>query len=327
MVSVSFLILLIISVGTMLSEIGLQRLWIRKMHSLKIEQITKDYGPSWHEKTKLGTPTMGGVVFIPLFILFAILCSFGIKLTTRTIIIYSYPIAASIVGLIDDWMKHSKASSDGLTSRQKFLLQVIVTFIWAMLIGPETIDFIPGISLPIYLSLPLLLFIGVGFQNAVNVTDGLDGLATGAMLISLIFALVISALSNHITPVDCAVLLFGIGLCVGFLWHNSNPATVFMGDVGAHFFSGLLLAFCVSNGTVLTIIPLGFLFGIEIISVSLQIFAIRKFNRRIFKMSPIHHHFELCGWKENKIINRFLIAHTTGIIILVVIFYAIVENI
>ena len=112
---------------------------------------------------------------------------------------------------------------------------------------------------------------------------------------------------------------------MGFLWHNSNPATVFMGDVGAHFFAGLLFAVCVASRSALFIIPLGFLFGLEIISVSIQIFAIRKLHRKVFLMSPVHHHFEMLGWNEKKIVSRFLIVHATGVFLLIILFYRITE--
>ena len=307
----------------MITEILMQSFWIRKMHSLKIEQVTKEYGPSWHEKTKIGTPTMGGVVFIPVYIL-ALAVFFAasvIEFDWKHVALYSYPVLAAVTGFIDDWMKHTKNSSDGLTSLQKLSLQIFVTLAWIFMISPQNIEFLPGVVLPVWITVPVILFAGVGFQNAVNVTDGLDGLAAGAVLISLLFAVLFLSVSRA----DLFMLFCSIGITMGFLWHNSNPATVFMGDVGAHFFAGLLFAVCVSAKSAAFIVPLGFLFGLEIISVSIQIFAIRKLHRKVFLMSPVHHHFEMLGWNENKIVSRFLIVHATGVFLLIIMFYRIAE--
>ncbi|MEG1836913.1 MAG: phospho-N-acetylmuramoyl-pentapeptide-transferase [Synergistaceae bacterium] len=307
-----------ILVFSFLIEILMQNFWIMKMHSLKIEQITKEYGPSWHEKTKLGTPTMGGVVFIPVYLIAMVIASIlnPEMFNPRGVLIYSYPILVAVIGFVDDWIKHAKNSSDGLTSKQKLFLQLIATVLWTICVYATGNRFFLEFSLPIYILLPIVTFISVGFQNAVNVTDGLDGLATKAMLISFLFALFFMKMNIFST----VSLFCGIGICIGFLWHNSNPATVFMGDVGAHFLAGLLLSICVASSNTLIIIPLGFLFGIEILSVSIQIFSIRCFHKKVFRMSPIHHHFEMLGWKENKIVSRFLIIHTIGIFMLIMLF-------
>ena len=110
--------------------------------------------------------------------------------------------------------------------------------------------------------------------------------------------------------------VMAIALCLGFLWHNCNPASVFMGDVGAHFLAGLMLSLCICSGAVFYIIPACFFFGVEICSVAIQIVAIRRFHKKVFKMSPIHHHFEMSGWKETQIVTRFWIIHLLGVIFL-----------
>lgn len=294
-------------------EIAMQRLWTAKMHKMKIEQVTKKYGPCWHEKTKMGTPTMGGIVFIPVMLVSSVLICFvyGLDNWSTAMQVISYPILAAAVGFVDDWLKYTKHSSDGLKSLQKLLLQVIVTVAWASWVLPDSLYIMPSFAISKIYALLLVSFIGVGFQNAVNVTDGLDGLAAGCSLISLIGALFFLPYS----PLLALVTISGCGIALGFLWHNANPASVFMGDVGAHFFAGLLLSVSLASGAFIFILPLGFMFGIEIISVSVQIFAIRRLKRKVFLMSPIHHHFEMLGWKETQIVFRFLIIHTVGMVV------------
>lgn len=293
------------------AELILQKYWIKAMHRMKIEQVTKLYGPSWHEKTKMGTPTMGGIVFIPVILLCLPLIKAVAPDCTWEYMakVVSYPILAAFVGFIDDWLKHTRHSSDGLSSLQKLALQVAVTVPWAVWVSGPLYVILPGVELPRAIYVLLVVFIGVGLQNAVNVTDGLDGLAAGCALISFLGALVFIGTG----PSMLLVLASACGICLGFLWDNANPAAVFMGDVGAHFFAGLLLSVCINSGALIFVIPLGFFFGIEIFSVLIQIIAIRGFHRKVFKMSPIHHHFEMSGWKENTIVVRFWIMHLLGI--------------
>lgn len=300
-------VLLIFSLS---AEIFLQKLWTAKMHSMKIEQVTKLYGPAWHEKTKMGTPSMGGIVFLPvlaasLYIAHVINPYADVARMTR---IASYPLLAAGVGFLDDWLKYTKHSSDGLKSLQKLALQTVVTVPWVMWVVTGPMSILPWVTLPRAVSVIIVSFIGVGFQNAVNVTDGLDGLAAGCSLISFMGAL--AFLGGD--PATVLAIASAAGICLGFLWHNANPASVFMGDVGAHFFAGLIFSLCVDSGVLLLIVPLGFLFGIEIISVAIQIIAIRGFKRKVFLMSPIHHHFEMLGWTETQIVTRFWIIHIVG---------------
>ncbi len=317
-----------------LAEIFLQEKWIKVMHRRKIEQVTKLYGPAWHEKTKLGTPTMGGVVFAAV----ALLCvpvlmwytrdmfvglyepgaSFFAKYAfflTESAAVLSYPILAGAVGFADEWLKYRRHSSDGFTSRQKLALQILVTLPWAAWMFFRTDYAIVGVmrSFPVFVA--VVTFIGVGLQNAVNVTDGLDGLAAGCSLITFVALLPLTLLVGG-GPIHGMYNVMAICLCLGFLWHNCNPASVFMGDVGAHFLAGLMLSLCICSGGLFYIIPACFFFGVEICSVAIQIVAIRRFHRKVFKMSPIHHHFEMSGWKETQIVTRFWIIHLLGVIFL-----------
>lgn len=264
----------------MFAEIILQNLWISKMQTLKVEQVTKLYGPSWHEKTKMGTPTMGGVVFpiVTLLSLFLLYIAEEQLQTARIFTIVSYPFMAAFVGLLDDFLKYKRRSSDGLRSMQKLFLQIAVTLLWVMCFMPDNYELISGIPIPNAVFVAIVVFIGVGFQNAVNVTDGLDGLAAGCTLISFLGALAFL----FPDPLTALMIASACGICLGFLWHNANPARVFMGDVGAHFFAGLLFSICLESGALLMIIPLGFMFGMEIISVALQIFTLRMFKKECF---------------------------------------------
>ena len=305
-------IFLLLFFSCFIAEILFQKIWILKMNSLQIKQQVKLYGPSWHKNTKLGTPTMGGVVFIPV-LLISIACLYFTKTFEPNDTIYkivTYTILTASIGFIDDWIKYVRNSSDGLKSIQKLILQIIITLPWVIWVLPNGLELLPGYILPTIPSILLVTFMGVGFQNAVNVTDGLDGLATGCMLISVVGA--IGFFGND--PILLWILISTFGILLGFLWQNFNPAEVFMGDIGSHFLAGLLFSLSLCSGVFIVIIPFSFIFGIEIFSVAIQIISIRCFNKKVFLMSPIHHHFELLGWKETQIVIRFWIIHIIGML-------------
>lgn len=300
------------------SSLFLQRVWIARMRQLKIGQIIKKYGPQAHlEKT--GTPSMGGIV--ALFVApFALVCTaFSNQAPPGDLLwIWLYPFLAASVGLLDDLLKFRSNSSEGLSSLQKLTLQIVVTLPWAIWAASRGLYWLPGLQIGTASAIPLLLFMGVGVQNAVNVTDGLDGLAGGAVAISLATALFI--FEERALTISAAL---GLAMLLAFLWHNTNPASLFMGDVGAHFWAGLLISLCVAANSLLLVFPLCFLFGIELVSSAIQIVSIRKFGRKVFKMSPLHHHFELCGWSEPTIVTRFWLAHVIGMAFLFAVVYSI----
>lgn len=271
-------------------------------------QIIKEYGPKAHT-TKAGTPSMGGVCFLALSATAGAILVASNMITTRDFLsLWGFPVLAGLIGFWDDWKKFTSKSSEGLTSIQKLLAQVLVTLPWAVFYASRGIDLIPNVTLSYSWTLFWLFFLGVGVMNAVNVTDGLDGLATGMFCISLIATVLLTRQK---------VILFSViilvACLVAFLWDNSHPARLFMGDVGAHFLGAFLINLCVQYGSFGMVVPLSFFFGIELLSVLIQIVAIRVFKRKVFYMSPLHHHFEILGWSEVKIVVRFWILHLVGI--------------
>ena len=301
-------------------EIMLQEFWIKLQRAglINLFQKQKSYGPTIVER-KADTPSMGGVVFIVMAVALCISGNADYK-------IWLFAIACGVIGFIDDGLKSYQRSSEGFSSLVKLILQVIFSTVYAVLVALNFDIYLWGdILSPIWVSIPLIIFFSVGLQNAVNVTDGLDGLAAGSVALSLVALVIISGELNY----DIAV---AFGIVIGFLWHNSHTAKVFMGDVGSHFLAGLLFALILFNGSILLVLPLSFLFGIEIITVTIQIFSIRIFDRRIFRMAPLHHHFQRLNrdvayivpssdWEESLIVNRFYIVHICGMALLYVILW------
>ena len=296
------------------TQIFCEKFVINYLHKKHVEQVTKEYGPTWQEKEKMGTPSMGGVTFpLVMCLLMMLNCYlFSENQINDFFVLFLYPSFVGLIGFYDDWLKNMKHSSDGLKSLQKLFLQVLITTITILFtLKYQTPNFF-GLKIPMWLYVICLIFLGVGLQNAVNVTDGLDGLAAGLSLFSFL-ALAVILFHNNLLMLTS---FSACGLCLGFLWHNSKPATIFMGDTGAHFLAGIIFAVCLVANRVFLSIPVSFLFGIEILSVSIQIFAIRVLHRKVFRMSPIHHHFELMGYSETKIVARFYIVHIIGILVL-----------
>ena len=293
-----------------LAAVFLEGCWIRLVRKWEIRQVEKSYGLASHIERKSGTPTMGGVVF-PLVCILGLAAAGGIRWGAIPAI-WGLPFGAFAVGFTDDWLKFSNRSSEGLKSMEKLALQALVALPWsAYVVLVDRVSLVPGISFHPLPAIGLLAFFAVGMMNAVNVTDGLDGLAAGTSGISflgLVFLL------GSLSPEAATAACIGLGLCAGFLWHNAYPAAVFMGDGGSHFLGGLLVSLCVVGGGLPFLIPFGFLFGVELVSVAIQILAIRGFKKKVFRMSPLHHHFELMGWAETQVVVRFWLVHAGGMI-------------
>ncbi len=264
--------------------------------------------PEGHAE-KEGTPTMGG-----LLILFAMAVPFLIlsSRSTAAMTVLFATLACGAIGFVDDWMKIVKKRSLGLSGRWKMaalvVVAIVLTVIAVRVVGvPTTIDArILGYSFeigPIVFGVVVFLVLA-GATNAVNLTDGLDGLAAGTMAIAL---LAYVGMTFVVTGQrDMAILAATLtGACVGFLWFNSYPASIFMGDTGSFALGGAIAALAVMTKTEVLLVFIGGIFVLEAISVLVQVIVFKRTRRRVFLMAPVHHHFEMAGWSETKIIVRF----------------------
>jgi phospho-N-acetylmuramoyl-pentapeptide-transferase len=307
---------------------------IRKLISLKFGQPIRTAAEvhKLHELhgSKKGTPTMGGLLLIGSIVISTLLWAKP-ENPFVWLVLFSAVFLGGI-GFYDDWLKVTKKSSDGISSRLKFVLQCLLAGIFTLffLTNPKLSAmaqqlFVPFFKEPLVLGMGVLTFIFyllviVGTSNAVNLTDGLDGLATGCTAtVAATYAVLVYVAGNIKTAtylqvpfvpyagelaVICVALL---GACLGFLWWNAHPARVFMGDTGSLAIGGMLGAVAICCKQELLLVIVGGVFVMEAMSVILQVASFKTTGRRIFKMSPIHHHFELSGWKENTVIVRFWI--------------------
>lgn len=282
--------------------------------SKKMNQPIYEMGPRWH-KSKAGTPTMGGIFFITAILLtVAVLSFFAIPKDALIPVWITLGMAVLFagVGFVDDYAKLIKKQNEGLKAYQKFVLQLLVStlYIGAMcaLGYMDTVIPIPFTDIKWDLEIafyPLAVILLVGVDNSVNLTDGIDGLcATVTAVVAAFFAIIGNALmmpslGNGITLFAGA--LFG-GM-IGFLVYNWNPARIFMGDTGSLFLGGMVTGLAFLTDNPLLILVVGLIYIIETVSVILQVGSYKLFKKRIFKMAPIHHHFEKCGWGERKIVT------------------------
>jgi phospho-N-acetylmuramoyl-pentapeptide-transferase len=307
---------------------------IRKLISLKFGQPIRTAAEvhKLHELhgSKKGTPTMGGILLIGSVVVSTLLWAKP-ENPFVWLVLFSAVFLGGI-GFYDDWLKVTKKSSDGISSRLKFVLQCLLAGIFTLyfLTNPKLSVtaqqlFIPFLKEPLLLGMGVLTFIFyllviVGTSNAVNLTDGLDGLATGCTAtVAATYAVLVYVAGNFKTATylqvpfvpyagELAVLCVALlGACLGFLWWNAHPARVFMGDTGSLAIGGMLGAVAICCKQELLLVIVGGVFVMEAMSVILQVASFKTTGRRIFKMSPIHHHFELSGWKENTVIVRFWI--------------------
>lgn len=281
--------------------------WLR---SLKAGQSIREIGPKWHN-TKAGTPTMGGLVFISA----SLLCIFtGIGTGDWThLLVLAFALAFGLIGFLDDYIGIKKKRNLGLTSWQKLLLQLVVSAVYLFVLyrmGHLSCDlWIPFTSLhptinPV-LYIAFAVFVIVGCVNAVNLTDGIDGLATGVTIPVMIFFTVTAVAAQKFALALFPAALLG-GLC-GFLCYNFHPAKAFMGDTGSLFLGGAVCGLAFALDMPLILILVGLVYIVETLSVILQVTYFKlTHGKRIFKMTPIHHHFELCGWSEVKIWTVFV---------------------
>lgn len=279
------------------------------LRKLKMGQTERVEGVQSHLK-KAGTPTMGGVIFL---ISTAVTSLFYIKDYPRIIPVLFLTLGFGIIGFLDDYLKVVLKRSDGLLPWQKFLLQILLTGVFVFYIMNYT-DISLTIRIPFWsghylnlgwLAIPVLFFAVIGTVNGVNFTDGLDGLASSVTLIVAVFFTAVSVgLKGGVEPITCAV----VGGLMGFLLFNVYPAKVFMGDTGSLALGGFVAGAAYVMQMPLFILLVGIIYLVEVVSVILQVGYFKATHgKRIFKMAPIHHHFELCGWSETRVVAVFSI--------------------
>lgn len=280
------------------------------LRKLKMGQTERVEGVQSHLK-KAGTPTMGGVIILGSVLLTSV---FYIKEYPKIIPVLFVTLGFGLIGFLDDYLKVVMKRSDGLFPKQKMALQIVVTAVFAYYLVKVTnvpmtllIPFSSGKYLDIgWLSIPLLFVVVIGTVNGVNFTDGLDGLASSVtVLVATFFTVVAVGARSGIEPVTCAV----VGALLGFLLFNVYPASVFMGDTGSLALGGFVASTAYMLQMPLFIVIVGLIYLIEVLSVMIQVTYFKKTGgKRIFKMAPIHHHFELCGWSETRVVAVFAVA-------------------
>ena len=292
--------------------------FIPELHKLKFGQSIREEGPKSHQK-KSGTPTMGGIMII-LGIMLGTLAA--APWTPEVLLAVFIMLGHFVLGFLDDYIKVVKKRNLGLKARQKLagqiLIAVVTMYVATQVLGIDTDIWIPGLDENVSLGAlyyPLVLFVLVGTSNAVNLTDGLDGLAAGTVAIAASAFAVVSVLTGH---GDLAYLCVAMAAaCLAFLRFNAHPAKVFMGDTGSLALGGALAAVGILTHTEILLAVIGFVFVCEALSVIIQVISFQTTGKRVFRMSPIHHHFELGGWSEWKVVTVFwcvgLIASVVGL--------------
>ena len=316
---------------------------IERLKELQVKQYIREEGPKGHQ-AKAGTPTMGGVLIVASMVIPTLL--WADLRNPYVLLAVGATLSFGAIGFLDDYSKVVRKRNQGLTARGKFLLQVVTCVaVGAVLIGLQTKgEYSTQLSVPFLKKLhpdlvvnswlqhrytwplaflPFVIFLVIviaGFSNGVNLTDGLDGLAIGCVLISAMALTVITYLSSNARFADyleiqkipdaaeltifCGSLM---GASLGFLWYNAHPAQVFMGDVGSLALGGAIGTVAVILKQEILLISIGGIFILELLSVIIQVTSFKLTGKRVFRMAPLHHHFELMGWSESKIIVRFWI--------------------
>ena len=292
--------------------------FIPELHKLKFGQSIREEGPKSHQK-KSGTPTMGGIMIILGITLGTLVAA---PWTPEVLLAVFIMLGHFVLGFLDDYIKVVKKRNLGLKARQKLagqiLIAVVTMYVATQKLGIDKDIWIPGLDENVSLGAlyyPLVLFVLVGTSNAVNLTDGLDGLAAGTVAIAASAFAVVSVLTGH---GDLAYLCVAMAAaCLAFLRFNAHPAKVFMGDTGSLALGGALAAVGILTHTEILLAVIGFVFVCEALSVIIQVISFQTTGKRVFRMSPIHHHFELGGWSEWKVVTVFwcvgLIASVAGL--------------
>lgn len=281
---------------------------IRILKNLQFGQSIREEGPESHKK-KSGTPTLGGLIF--LFTLTITTLSF-IKPTTEILLLLFITLGNGAIGFLDDFIKISMKRNLGLTSKQKLAAQFLISVVFLFFLQKQGLDtniYIPGTELSFDLSwfyYAFVLFLVIGTTNATNLTDGLDGLLAGTSIISIAsFGIIAFTLGN--SEIGMFSVAF-VGSLLGFLMFNKNPAKIFMGDTGSLAIGGSLVGMAVILKMEILLAVIGGVFVIETLSVILQVTSFKLRKKRIFKMSPLHHHYELSGYSEVQVVRGFWVA-------------------
>ncbi len=301
------------------------KIGIPELHKLHFGQTIREEGPRWHEK-KQGTPTMGGLLFIPaalIAFLAALLAAaltncnlFGVPYdTVRLLAGAGLALGCGLIGFADDYIKVVKKRNLGLTAMQKLLLQLLVAAAYAVVLyiyghGSFRVPFFGTVNWGVWF-IPFCIFVVVAMTNATNLTDGVDGLCGMTSFVAALAFLMLAGIGGLYGECLQAVAL--AGALAGFLLWNLHPAQVFMGDTGSLFIGGMLTGLAFGIEQPFLLVPVGILYIAENLSVILQVGYFKlTHGKRLFKMSPLHHHFELCGWSENRIVTIFTAVTVVG---------------
>ena len=296
-------ITIIAGIISFIVAVALSPIIIPLLRRLKFGQSIRAIGPSWHNK-KSGTPTMGGIIFIIAIAVSLVLSTKAVD--NRVIFAFMCSLGFGIIGFIDDFIKVVLKRNLGLRAWQKLSLQIIVAVLFVF-VGLHTGDLSTSINIPFYnipfdigiLYIPFAIFVMLGAVNSVNLTDGIDGLATSVTVIVMLFFGIVA--TNHLSLFAYVT----VGGLLGFLLFNKYPARVFMGDTGSLFLGGAVVSIALLQNNPLILIIVGLIYLIESLSVIIQVTSFKLTGKRVFKMSPIHHHFEMTGWSEKKIVRVF----------------------
>lgn len=284
---------------------------IKELKKLKVRQSEREDGPESH-LSKQGTPTMGGIIMIISVVITTIIAYiYNKELALKMIPIMLAAIGFGLIGFIDDYKKVVLKNTDGISPKAKMFGLLIISILFVVYLTHflhiDTVTLIPflktDISLPIYIFIPFMILVMLATTNAVNLTDGIDGLATSICLIIIASLSVIGILYS--VPEISMIGSIACGACLGFLLYNLNKAKVFMGDTGSLYLGGLISCMAIYLKIPLILIIIALVPVCETLSVIMQVAYYKRTKKRIFKMTPIHHHFELSGWRENKIVRVF----------------------
>lgn len=296
-------------------------LLIPELHKLKFGQSIREEGPKSHQ-AKSGTPTMGGIMIILAIVVATVAAA---PLTPAVLLALFITLGHFVLGFLDDYIKVVKKRNLGLKAKQKMLGQILIAIVTMIVgtrvLGIDTTIWIPIADVNVDIGVGyyfLVLFVLVGTSNAVNLTDGLDGLASGTVAIASGAYALVCYMTGHY-----ALAIFSVAMmmaCLAFLRFNAHPAKVFMGDTGSLALGGAVAAVGILTHTEILLAVIGFVFVCEALSVIIQVISFKTTGKRVFRMSPIHHHFELGGWKETKVVFVFwmvgLVASIVGLLMM-----------